>query len=72
MRRIFRSTAITSPTQYSIEWFTIDGGGGMSTGGGYSMSGTIGPPDAGRMSGGNYTIIVNPPSGSQFYRLFKP
>src|SRR3977135_3203739 len=41
---------------YSIDWFTIDGGGGTSTGGVYSVSGTIGQPDAGTMSGGNYTI----------------
>jgi hypothetical protein len=41
---------------YSIDWFTIDGGGGTSTGGVYSVSGTIGQPDAGHMSGGSYTI----------------
>ncbi len=41
---------------FSIDWFTIDGGGGTSTGGVYSVSGTIGQPDAGRMSGGNYSI----------------
>jgi hypothetical protein len=42
--------------QYSIDWSTIDGGGGTSTGGVYQVSGTIGQPDAGKMSGGNYTI----------------
>ena len=41
---------------YAIDWFTIDGGGGTSTGGVYSVSGTIGQPDAGRMSGGNFTL----------------
>src|SRR2546427_1362679 len=42
---------------YSIDWFTIDGGGGTSTGGVYQVSGTIGQPDAGRtMSGGNYSV----------------
>lgn len=41
---------------YSIDWSTIDGGGGTSTGGVFSVSGTIGQPDAGRMSGGNYTL----------------
>src|SRR2546421_11850333 len=45
-----------SAQNYSIDWFTIDGGGGTSTGGVYSVSGTIGQPDAGHMSGGNYTI----------------
>jgi len=42
---------------YSIDWYTIDGGGGTSTGGVYSVTGTIGQPDAGAvMSGGNYTL----------------
>ncbi len=42
---------------YWIDWFTIDGGGGTSTGGVYSVCGTIGQPDAGpTMSGGNYSI----------------
>ena len=42
---------------YSIDWFTIDGGGGTSAGAGYSVSGTIGQPDAGASSGGNYSLI---------------
>lgn len=42
--------------QYSIDWSTIDGGGGASTGGVYSVSGTIGQPDAGAMSGGQYLL----------------
>lgn len=41
---------------YSIDWFTMDGGGGTSTGGVYSVTGTIGQPDAGKMSGGNFTV----------------
>ena len=42
---------------YSIDWSTIDGGGGVSTGSTYQVSGTIGQPDAsGTMSGGNYTL----------------
>ena len=42
---------------YSIDWYSIDGGGGASTGGVYSVTGTIGQPDAGAtMSGGSYTI----------------
>jgi hypothetical protein len=41
---------------YSIDWFTVDGGGGTSTGGVYSVSGTIGQPDVDKTSGGNYTL----------------
>ena len=41
---------------FSIDWHTIDGGGGTSTGGVYSVSGTIGQPDAGVANGGNYSL----------------
>jgi hypothetical protein len=42
---------------YSIDWFTIDGGGGVSTGGAYQVVGAIGQPDAGTaMTGGNYSV----------------
>jgi hypothetical protein len=41
---------------YSVDWFTIDAGGGTSTGSVYSVTGTIGQPDAGAMTGGGYTL----------------
>ena len=49
-------TASVVRAQFSIDWSTIDGGGGTSTGGVYTVSGTVGQPDAGVMSGGNYTL----------------
>jgi len=49
--------ALTTQAQpYSIDWSTIDGGGGTSTGGAYSLSGTIGQPDAGTVGGGTFTL----------------
>jgi hypothetical protein len=43
--------------QYAINWHTIDGGGGTSTGGVYRVSGTIGQPDAGPvMTNGQYAV----------------
>jgi len=41
---------------YRIDWFTIDGGGGTSAGGQYTLSGTIGQSDAGELTGGNYVL----------------
>mgnify|MGYP002783739173 FL=1 len=42
---------------FEIPWYTIDGGGGTSAGGTFSVSGTIGQPDAGTaLSGGTFTI----------------
>src|SRR5262245_41656697 len=51
-------SALTAGAQsYSIDWYKIAGGGGTSTGSVYSVSGTIGQPDAGpTMSGGNYSV----------------
>jgi hypothetical protein len=41
---------------YLMDWFTIDGGGGTSAGGQYTLSGTIGQPDAGTLTGGSFTL----------------
>ena len=43
--------------QYSIDWHDVASGGGSSTGGVYSVSGTIGQHDAGGpMAGGDYSL----------------
>ena len=41
---------------YTVDWFSIDGGGGTSSGGQYSLTGTIGQPDAGVMTNGGFTL----------------
>jgi hypothetical protein len=42
---------------YDLSWFTVDGGGyAWSTGGSYSLGGTIGQYDAGLHRGGSYTL----------------
>jgi hypothetical protein len=47
----------TFAQSYSIDWYTVDGGGGTSTGGVYSVTGTIGQSDAGvQMNGGPYSV----------------
>jgi hypothetical protein len=42
---------------YEISWSTIDGGGGRSAGGQYILTGTIGQPDTGSMSSGQYELL---------------
>ena len=37
-------------------WSTIDGGGGTSSGGQFALSGAIGQPDAGALTGGNFKL----------------
>ena len=42
---------------YNMDWYKVSGGGGTSSGGQYSLSGTIGQPDAGgAMTGGSYSL----------------
>jgi hypothetical protein len=42
---------------YELSWYTIDGGGGRSSGGPYVLTGTIGQPDAAYSAGGNYELL---------------
>ncbi len=43
--------------QYTLNWFTVDGGGTtQSSGGSFSLGGTIGQPDAGVMTGGTISL----------------
>jgi hypothetical protein len=53
---IVAAAATPCLAQPTIEWFTIDGGGGASTGGSFVLQATIGQPDAGTMSGGTFTL----------------
>src|SRR5258708_32061491 len=53
---LLATAAISHAQSFDISWYTIDGGGGSSAGGTFSVTGTIGQPDAGHMAGGNYTI----------------
>jgi hypothetical protein len=59
---------------YELTWSTVDGGGAtFSTGNGYSLGGTIGQPDAGTMTGGEYTLAGGFWSGAAaHYRIYLP
>jgi hypothetical protein len=42
---------------YELAWWTVDDGGSTwANGGGYTLGGTIGQPDAGVLSGGGYVL----------------
>jgi len=49
------STALAR-SGYDLSWWTVDGGGGTASGGSYTLVGTIGQPDAGILTGGDYTL----------------
>ena len=51
--------ALAHSEVHSVHWSTVDGGGGSSSSGAYTLSGTLGQHDAGPaqgMSGGNYHL----------------
>jgi hypothetical protein len=51
------SVAAAQTGDFDLVWHTIDGGGSTSIGGDwFALSGTIGQPDAGKMSGGAYAL----------------
>ena len=45
-----------APTSLSITWWSTDGGGNTSRSSSFSLSGTAGQADAGRMTGGSYSL----------------
>ena len=63
----------SSGGNYTLDWSTIDGGGGTSSNGSLSLSGTLGQPDSGIVSGGAYTLAGGFWAGAQAdYRLRLP
>lgn len=58
---------------YDLAWYTVDGGGIYSVGGGYTLAGTAGQPDAGLLAGGAYTLYGGFWAGMLApYRLYLP
>ena len=61
---------------YTLDWWTVDGGGTMSgAGGGYTLGGTAGQPDAGSLSGSGYTLDGGFWGGARFasqYHIYLP
>ncbi len=55
---ILVSVVLAAPQAFDLSWWTVDGGGGTSSGGDFTLSGTIGQPDTSPlMSGGDFTIV---------------
>jgi len=59
--------------EYRIARWTVDNGGGVSAGDGYSLAGTIGQPDASTvMSGGKYALTGGYWGVARDYTTFLP
>jgi hypothetical protein len=66
--------AQTGPGHDLSRW-TVDGGGALSSGGGYQLGGTAGQPDAGEMTGGGYTLgggFWVGPRANEPFRVYLP
>jgi hypothetical protein len=48
--------AVVAQTGYELNWWTVDGGGGASTGEAYALGSTAGQPDTGTATGGDYAL----------------
>jgi hypothetical protein len=68
------SALASSDASYQLDWYTVDGGGGSSSGGTYTLRGTVGQADAGRLSGGTYTLAGGfwAPLGNIYANLYLP
>lgn len=53
---VISSAFAQSGGTYNLQWFSVDGGGGKSTGGTFSVTGIAGQPEAGLLSGGVYKL----------------
>ena len=49
--------AVAASAQSSIDWLTVDAGGGASASANYVLDSTIGQPDAATLTSANYTIV---------------
>ncbi len=68
-----REISAAPNADYEITWYTVDGGGGTSSGGVYTLDGTIGQPDAGTLNGGSYTLAGGYwNGGAMAYRVYLP
>lgn len=67
-------------TALNLDWWTVDGGGGTMNGSGpaaaYTLTVSIGQPDAGVLEGGGFTLdggfIGGGWAGGSEYRLYLP
>ena len=51
------ASIVTIGEEFGLSWHTIDGGGAMRcTGGDFELSGTVGQPDAGVLSGDDFAL----------------
>lgn len=53
---LFASVAMAALEAFGLSWWTVDGGGGLSSGGDYALLGSLAQPDASLMQGGDFSL----------------
>lgn len=53
---LFEGAMVLAGESFNIAWWTVEGGGGLSQGGTFSINGTIGQSDTGTMVGEQYVL----------------
>ena len=73
---LLASRALAGVEAFNLPWWTVDSGGGVATGGNFALTGSIGQPDAGNMSGGSYKLtggfLAGPAGQPAPYKLYLP
>ena len=69
---VVASLTAAQGNSFSIPWWTVDGGGGMSSSGRYTLHAAIGQPDAGTMSGSHFTLLTGYWDGLDRYAVSLP
>jgi hypothetical protein len=59
-------TSVSLAQDFSIDWWSLDGGGGTSTGGTFAVSGIIGQSGVAGMSGGTFVLAGGISGGGAF------
>jgi len=62
----FATSPAPAGSEFDLSWHRISGGGGMSAGGGFTLTGTIGQAEAGSHEGGGFALSGGFWAGAQF------
>ena len=66
------SLTLAQGHNFTLDWWTVDGGGGMSSDGRFTLQSTTGQPDAGEMENGRFTLLSGYWDGSGEYAVYLP
>jgi len=66
------SLTLAQGNNFTLDWWTVDGGGGVSGNGRYTLQATTGQPDAGEMGNGRYALFSGYWDSPGHYNVYLP